>query len=68
MNYRGIYRNVPLSLCRKCGMDSGVRKVTDTAIEQYFVECESCGFKTKYHKSQGAASKEWNGGKNERLL
>ena len=62
MNYRGKYKRVPLRECRICGMDAGERKVTEEEPARYFVVCECCGFKTKPHKTQSAASKEWNGG------
>ena len=64
MNYHRKYRRTALNVCRKCGMDSGIRKVTDSVPEEYFVECEICGFKTKRHKSLPHATREWNGGKN----
>ena len=49
-----------LKHCRVCGMDSGARKVTVKSPERFYVVCESCGFKTRPHKSQAAATREWN--------
>ena len=63
MNYHGKRRLVPLGLCRECGMDSGVRKMVNKVPEEFFVECQSCGFKTRRHKSMPHATREWNGGK-----
>ena len=60
MNYNGKMKYRPLKECPKCGMDSGRRKVTVRVPESFFVVCESCGFKTGPHKTQGAASSEWN--------
>lgn len=62
MNYRGKYDRVELKECRVCGMDTGKRMVTETVPEKFYVVCEICAFKTKPHKSQSAATKEWNGG------
>ncbi len=60
MKYRGTHKRAPLTPCPVCGMDSGVRKVTVKVPEKFFVVCESCGFKTGPHTSQGGATKEWN--------
>lgn len=49
-----------LKLCRVCGMDSGVRKVTVRHPEKFYVVCEVCGYKTRPHSSQAAATREWN--------
>lgn len=62
MNYRGVYKESPLQPCRVCDMDAGKRMVTDDVPERFFVVCEICGFKTKPHKNQSAATREWNGG------
>ena len=62
MNYRGKSKCVPLKPCRKCGMDSGARKVTARIPESFFVVCTTCGHKTRPHKTQSAATLEWNGG------
>lgn len=63
MKYRMTYaprkKRDPLPPCPACGMDSGVRKVSVTIPEQFFVICESCGFKTRPHKTAGAATQEW---------
>ena len=61
MNFRGQYKRKPLPPCRVCGMDAGARKVTEKVPEQFFVVCECCGFKTRPHPNQGAATKEWKG-------
>lgn len=65
MNARGKYYPRPLKHCRVCGMDAGIRKVTVSVPEQHLVVCEVCGFKTKRHKSQAHATREWNGGRHE---
>ena len=61
MNYHGKHKLVPLGLCRVCGMDAGIRKITTTVPEEHFVVCEVCGFKTKRHKSMPHATRKWNG-------
>ena len=48
-----------LPVCPKCGMDSGKRLISDTVPEKYFVVCETCGYMTKPHPTQTAATKEW---------
>ena len=63
MNYRGLYKRVELKECPKCGMDAGKRMVTTNVPELFYVVCEVCGHKTKAHKSQSHATREWNGGK-----
>lgn len=60
MNAYGRYRPNPLNHCRVCGMDAGIRKITESVPERHFVVCEICGFKTKLHKSQAHATREWN--------
>lgn len=50
----------PLSECPKCYMDSGKRMVSETIPEKFYVVCESCGFMTKPHNTQNAATHEWN--------
>ena len=60
MNYHGQYKYGELKLCPVCGMDSGVRKVTVKTPERFFVVCEACGYKTRPHNSQSAATKDWN--------
>lgn len=62
MNYRGRYNRTPLPPCRVCGMDAGARKVTETVPEKFFVVCGVCGFKTRPHANQSAATREWKGG------
>jgi hypothetical protein len=41
-------------------MDAGIRKVTVSVPEQHLVVCEVCGYKTKLHKDQAHATREWN--------
>ena len=55
------YFKKKLPVCPKCGMDSGDRKVLygSGAQEKYFVVCSTCGYMTKPHTSQSAATKEW---------
>ena len=50
-----------LPVCPKCGMDSGDRKVLygSGTQEKYFVVCSTCGYMTKPHPTQTAATKEW---------
>ena len=48
-----------LPVCPNCGMDSGKRFISDTVPEKYFVVCETCGYMTKPHPTQTAATKEW---------
>lgn len=60
MNWRGKYKYLDLKPCRACGMDAGARKASETIPEKYYVVCEVCGFKTRPHPTQSAASKEWN--------
>ena len=62
MNYRGKYRRQPLAPCRVCGMDAGLRMVTETVPEKFYVVCQICPYKTRAHKTQSAATLEWNGG------
>ena len=61
MNRKGKQNYTELQTCPVCEMDAGVRKMTVTVPEQFFVVCECCGFKTRPHKTQGAATLEWNG-------
>lgn len=60
MNKLGKYKWTELKTCRVCHMDAGERMVTDTVPEEFFVECQICGFKTKKYKSQQHATREWN--------
>lgn len=62
MNHRGKTKFTELRECKICGMDSGIRKVTNSVPEQFFVVCETCGHKTKMHKSLAHATREWNRG------
>lgn len=60
MNFRGQYKRTELKPCRVCDMDAAERMVTETVPEKFFVVCQICGFKTKPHKSQAHATREWN--------
>ena len=60
MNYPGQHKFGKLKVCRMCGMDAGVRKVTVKDPERFFVVCEVCGYKTRPHATQNSATKEWN--------
>ena len=60
MNRKDRYFRNALPVCPKCGMDGGKRLVSDTVPEKYFVICEVCGFQTKPHVTQSAATKEWS--------
>ena len=59
MTYRGILKRMDLPECPVCGMDSGERIMTDQEPPSYYVVCELCGFKTRPHPTQSAATKEW---------
>lgn len=61
MNYRGRTRKKELPLCRKCGMDGGIRMVTDETYERYFIKCQVCGYQTRKFSTVGAATAEWCG-------
>ena len=63
MNHLGKYRWIELGPCPECGMYDGERMVTLKVPEEFFVQCMACGYKTKKHKSQPHATREWNGGK-----
>ena len=65
MNYMGKHNYKGLNTCRVCGMEAGERMVTETVPEKFYVVCRICGFKTRPHKGQSAATAEWNGGKRE---
>ena len=66
MNYRGKFKFSQLNPCRVCNMDAGERMMTETLPEKFFVVCRVCGFKTRAHASQSAATREWNGGNDAR--
>ena len=57
MSRRSFRKALPV--CPNCGMDSGKRFISDTVPERYFVVCETCGYITKPHPTQTAATKEW---------
>ena len=61
MNYRGQTKRKELPLCRKCGMDGGIRMMTNGAYEQYFIKCQVCGYQTRKFSTRGAATAEWCG-------
>ena len=60
MNYHGQQKYGELKVCRMCGMDSGIRKVTIKYPERFFVVCEVCGYKTRPQPTQSGATREWN--------
>lgn len=66
MNKKNKYFKKPLPVCPKCGMDSGKRMVSLTVPEKYYVICETCGFQTKGHADQSAATNEWAGNSGKR--
>lgn len=60
MNSRNSYFRQELPCCPRCGMYSGRRvAMIETNPEKYFVICEMCGFQTRPHPSQAAATREW---------
>lgn len=65
MNHRNVKPRGPLSLCPKCGMDSGRRVVSETIPERFFVICDTCGYRTKGRPCMNAATNEWNRGKTD---
>ena len=65
MNYLGKHKYKELAPCRACCMYGGQRMVTETSPEKFFVVCRVCGFKTKPHKTQAAATAEWNWRRNK---
>ena len=54
-----------LENCPRCGMDSGERKTFDGPEEKYLVICTTCGYHTRWHPTQPAASNEWNSASKE---
>ena len=66
MNKHNRYFRRKLPSCPKCTMDSGKRMVSLTNPERYFVVCEACGFQTKGHPNQSAATREWSDGSREK--
>lgn len=50
----------PLPPCKCCGMCSGLRMMTDTEPQEFFVICEVCSYKTRKHPTQNAATREWS--------
>lgn len=59
MNGRGRNYFSNLQVCKACGMDAGIRMVTDTVPEEFYVVCQICGYKTRKHSTQSAATNEW---------
>lgn len=59
MTYHGKYKRMELPECPVCGMYAGKRMMSETEPPQYYVVCEVCGFKTRPHPTQSAASHEW---------
>lgn len=51
-----------LELCPNCNSDSGERRrVADKEI--YCVVCSTCGARTRYYGSMGAATRAWGEGR-----
>lgn len=59
MTYLGKYKRMVLPECPVCGMDAGKRMMTENEPVSYYVVCEVCGFKTRPHPTQSAATNEW---------
>lgn len=62
MNAKGRKTRYPLSVCPRCGMDSGNRKVSETANEKNYVVCETCGYLVGPFGDMPHAVKAWNRG------
>ena len=62
MTYNGKHRFHELNNCPKCNRFAGRRKIRNSIPEEFFVVCEVCGYKTKGHTTQHAATREWNRG------
>lgn len=60
MTYLGKYKRMKLPECPVCDMDSGKRMMTENEPVNYYVVCEVCGFKTRPHPTQSAATNEWS--------
>ena len=63
MNSYGKTRYTPLNVCRICGMDTGVRVIVNGNPEEFYIKCQICGIETKRCKSMNAATRLWNGPK-----
>lgn len=60
MNAKGNRTRLRLSLCPKCGMDSGRRVISETVPEKNYVICDTCGWHTKGYSDMAHATREWN--------
>lgn len=60
MTYRGKMKRMDLPECPICEMDAGKRMMTEKEPVSYYVVCEVCGFKTRPHPTQSAATNEWS--------
>ena len=36
-------------------------EVTRRVLEQYYIVCQVCGFRTKKHPTRAAATRDWSG-------
>lgn len=69
MTYRGRRHVHPLHLCPICGMDSGERMCAEhEPMEDYYISCPVCGFRTREYRSECAAARAWNNYKREELI
>ena len=59
MTYRGKLKRMDLPECPICGMDAGKRMMSTNEPVSYYVVYEICGFKTRPHPTQSAATKDW---------
>lgn len=48
-----------LSPCPRCRLDSGLRMQTETVPEQFYVVCQSCGYRAGPCADQGRATRAW---------
>lgn len=63
MNYKGKTNYSVLPVCPVCGLDSGQRKESAEHPNQYFVVCESCGYRVGPYGTVSAAVYAWKRGK-----
>lgn len=54
-----------LGLCPRCNSDSGERRRA-AEKESYCVLCTTCGARTEFYPSPGAATRAWNEGRMEK--
>lgn len=62
MNKYGKNHCRELPPCRVCGLDGGLRMMTENP-EQYFIVCQVCGFRTKKFTTRAGATRSWGGSK-----